>query len=78
MKAVTCQGSRAIKRLARGAWVFIWFENVGLRVEKKKVKNKRVQGTGCNTQVWNEISSDLLSVTLGHIALGYKEAMAPR
>lgn len=28
-------------------------------------------------QVWDETSSDLLSLTLGHIASGYKEAMAP-
>lgn len=28
-------------------------------------------------QIWDEISSNLPSVTLGHIALGYKEALAP-
>lgn len=58
----------------------MWFENVGLRAEKKKLKNKRVQGIGCNMQImqlWDAVSSDLLSVTLGHVALGYKEATAP-
>lgn len=66
-----------IKWLAWEAWVFIWFENVGLRVEKKKLKNERVQGAGCNMQIWDEISSDLLSITLGDAALGDEEAMAP-
>lgn len=29
-------------------------------------------------QNWDEVSSGLLSVTLGHTALGYKDAVAPR
>lgn len=77
MKAVACQGSRVIKWLAWEAWVFIWSENVGLRVEEKKLKNERVQGAGCNMQIWDEISSDLLSITLGDTALGDEEAVAP-
>lgn len=28
-------------------------------------------------QIWDEISSDLLSITLGDAALGDEEAMAP-
>lgn len=58
---------------------------VGFHLDRKqgaesgeKLKNKWIHGTGCNMQIWDEISSDLPSITLGHVVWGCKEAMAPQ
>lgn len=77
VEAVACRGSRVIQWLTQEEWGFHLGWKRGAESGELKVKNRWIHSTGCNMQIWDEISSDLPSITLAHMVWGCKEVMAP-